>query len=139
MPPDQLPPDPTPSDPPPSNPAPPGPAPSGPIPPGPIPADPSANPSANPASFEPYQPPSGPGRGEPKAIEAFACPNCGSTQFNPGFIDDATGNASVRWFQGPIEYGLLGGIKRSGRPRRVIMSYRCTGCSRLELYAGEET
>lgn len=94
--------------------------------------------STDPSSFEPYQPPHGPGRPETPTTEAFACPNCGSTQFNPGFIDDTTGNAAVRWFQGPVEYGLLGGIKRSGRTRRVIMSYRCTGCSRLELYAGDQ-
>ncbi len=88
--------------------------------------------------FERYQPPSEPSAAEPAPVEAFRCPNCGSTQFNPGFIDD-TANGIVRWILGPIEFGLLGGLKRSGRQNRVIVSYRCTGCSRLELYAGEQT
>jgi DNA-directed RNA polymerase subunit RPC12/RpoP len=94
--------------------------------------------STEPPPVTPYQPPSGPGSGEPSPVEAFRCPNCGSTQFNPGFVDD-TANGIVRWIQGPIEWGLLGGLRRAGRQHRVIVSYRCTGCSRLELYAGEET
>lgn len=85
--------------------------------------------------FQPYQPPSG--GGDPTPVEAFRCPNCGSDQFNPGFIDDI-GNEAVRWIQGPVEHGMLGGLRKMGRARRVVVSYRCAGCSRLELYAGEE-
>ena len=71
------------------------------------------------------------------ATSGFTCPNCGSTSFEEGFIDDVL-NGRVRWLRGAMEIGFLGNAKRSGQ-QRMILAWRCTTCSRLELYAGDET
>lgn len=61
---------------------------------------------------------------------------CGSTSFEDGFIDDAV-NGRVRWFSGPMQTGLFGNARRSG-PKRTVLAWMCTTCSRLQLFAGPE-
>jgi hypothetical protein len=63
------------------------------------------------------------------------CP-CGSTTFEQGFVDDAV-NGRVRWFRGAMRLGIFGNARRSGL-KRTVLAMRCTACSRLELYAGEQ-
>ncbi|WP_211349026.1 hypothetical protein [Nocardioides litoris] len=67
--------------------------------------------------------------------DAYPCPRCGSTSFTPGFVDD-TVSGRVRWLAGRFQRGLLGNAKGRGLGRGVpVLAYRCTGCSRLELFA----
>jgi hypothetical protein len=67
------------------------------------------------------------------AMTGQACPACGETDFEEGFIDDAV-SGKVRWFSGRMRLGMFG-AKRVGLPRRTVRALRCVACSRLELYA----
>lgn len=67
---------------------------------------------------------------------AYACPACGSTEFEEGFIDDVS-NGRVRWLAGPIKMGVFN-TRKMGRARRIISAWRCGGCNRLELIAAPD-
>lgn len=68
---------------------------------------------------------------------APACPACGSTDHEDGFVE-STSDSLVRYYVGPRETGLFG-VKRFGIERRAVIARRCLGCSRLDLYAGDVT
>ena len=65
-----------------------------------------------------------------------ACPACGGGDFDEGFIDDmSVGNGRVRWLSGRFRQGFWGGAKGRGAGKgRPVLAYRCTACSRLELF-----
>ena len=68
---------------------------------------------------------------------APACPNCGSHDWEDGFVE-GTGDSLVRYYVGPRASGLFG-VKRFGLERRTVVARRCLTCSRLDLFAGEIT
>lgn len=68
------------------------------------------------------------------AAPVMTCPRCGSSDFEPGFVDDAA-QGRVRWFRGPMELGPMGNAKRTFRDRLPIVAARCRSCFRLELFA----
>jgi hypothetical protein len=55
----------------------------------------------------------------------------------PGFMLDTMygGRMEGRWTPGPIETGLLGGVRIGERGAYSVIAYRCVDCGRLELYA----
>ncbi|MEU6894596.1 hypothetical protein ABZ934_22820 [Streptomyces sp. NPDC046557] len=65
------------------------------------------------------------------------CTFCGAGAIEPGFVEDAGQGAPgyARWIAGPLERGLFGWPKRSGRARRRIDAWRCPQCGHLELFA----
>ena len=65
--------------------------------------------------------------------EVRACPACGSTDVEEGFVE-GTSDSLVRYFGAPREMGFLG-VRRFGLDRRPVLARRCLGCSRLDLYA----
>jgi hypothetical protein len=70
-------------------------------------------------------------------MSSMTCSQCGSTELEPGFLEDLGQGAwgHVRWIAGPLERGIFGGAKRMGRPRREVAVYRCLQCAHLELFA----
>lgn len=62
-----------------------------------------------------------------------ACPACGGRAYEEGFVE-GTSDSLVRYYASPREDGLFG-VKRFGLERRAVLARRCTGCSRLDLYA----
>ena len=62
---------------------------------------------------------------------------CGA-QMREGFILDSvegfSGDGPAIWYAGKPEYGLLG-VQLSKRENYPVQAFRCTDCSRLELYA----
>ncbi|WP_169813601.1 hypothetical protein [Nocardia lijiangensis] len=46
----------------------------------------------------------------------------GATDLAAGFIEDSGEHARghARWVEGALEFGVFGGAKRMGRPRRLI-------------------
>lgn len=62
------------------------------------------------------------------------CVHCEGS-LSPGFLEDSGQSApgSVRWIPGPLERGLLGGVKRFGKDRYDVDALRCDTCGRLEL------
>lgn len=70
----------------------------------------------------------------------MTCSNCGGTTFEPGFIGDSgqSSQGFVRWIAGPLERGLFGGARRTGRKQTQVDAFRCTRCSRLELFGAQE-
>ncbi|MEO9322702.1 hypothetical protein ABFT23_04375 [Nocardioides sp. C4-1] len=66
--------------------------------------------------------------------EPFPCPRCGSFGFEPGFVDDDR-QGRIRWIAGKLERGPMGNARKLGLRKTSVIAYRCTTCSRLELYA----
>ncbi len=68
------------------------------------------------------------------------CTHCGTVGLAEGFIEDAGEHSRgyARWIEGAMERGFFGGAKRTGRPRRQIVAYRCPECGHLELFATGE-
>ncbi|GAA1164565.1 hypothetical protein [Nocardioides aquiterrae] len=65
-----------------------------------------------------------------------SCTACRSVAVEPGFFEDR-GEGSlgyVRWIAGPLQRGIFGGAKRTGKQRHAVGAYRCTVCGHLELY-----
>lgn len=72
----------------------------------------------------------------PPPAAAPHCTHCGSTDMEPGFLDDS-GEGSrgyLRWIVGPLELGALGRAKRMGKQRFAVMTFRCRACAHLELF-----
>jgi hypothetical protein len=69
-----------------------------------------------------------------------ACSACQSTTLEDGFLEDAgQGSGGFgRWIPGALELGLLGGAKKAGKPRYAIHATRCSACSHLDLWTGEQ-
>lgn len=62
------------------------------------------------------------------------CPHCNG-QLSPGFIEDqGQSTGSLRWIQGSLQKGLMGGAKLFGKERSDVHAYRCGRCGRLELF-----
>lgn len=73
---------------------------------------------------------------ETSAPHTMTCPFCGGTEYEPGFVDDVA-QGRIRWLAGKLEHGMFGNAKNRTRlPQAPVLAYRCTGCSRLELFAG---
>lgn len=68
-----------------------------------------------------------------------SCSSCGNETLEPGFLMDAgqSSQGAVRWVQGTLERGIFGGAKLWGRPKTEVETWRCTSCSKLELYAAD--
>lgn len=66
--------------------------------------------------------------------EELACLRCGTAPLQPGFIEDQA-QGKVRWFDGPLEFGPLGGVRRFGIETYYIAAGRCSNCHHLELFA----
>lgn len=64
------------------------------------------------------------------------CGWCGGQNFEEGFLEDSGGgsNGRARWVEGPLQFGILGGPRLLGRPRRDVLSHRCTDCGHLEFF-----
>ncbi|GAB2581003.1 hypothetical protein [Microlunatus antarcticus] len=65
------------------------------------------------------------------------CPNCGSNEFQDGFVE-GTSDSLVRYYASQRESGFFG-VKRFGLERRAVIARRCLRCDRLDLFAGEVT
>ncbi len=69
------------------------------------------------------------------------CSKCGGGMIR-GFIFDR-GDYNFKqqqvWVEGEPESSFWSGLKTSGRDARTVDAYRCTGCSRLEFFAGGTT
>ncbi|WP_340537316.1 hypothetical protein [Nocardioides sp. GXZ039] len=66
---------------------------------------------------------------------AYPCPNCGSTTYQEGWVDDDR-QGRVRWIAGQLRRSAFGNAKGRVRNAKLsVIAYRCTHCSRLELYA----
>jgi hypothetical protein len=73
----------------------------------------------------------------------IACSKC-KEPMQRGFVLDTDGKPGVlavefgcagQWVEGPIEYGVFGGLKFRSKRRAPITAYRCPSCGLLELYA----
>lgn len=69
--------------------------------------------------------------------KSFDCLRC-QARMEMGFVldrSDATQYSAV-WVKGPAEKSMWAGVKdTSGKEKREIVTYRCTGCGYLESYA----
>ena len=61
-----------------------------------------------------------------------ACADCGSPM-ERGFLLD--GRYQAEWMKGTREKGLLTSTKFKGKERRLVDTWRCTGCGLLRSYA----
>jgi hypothetical protein len=88
------------------------------------------------------QPKSNPATLGPARVRAMAvksCSSCGCETLEPGFLLDYGGRGYTRWIRGALERGVFGGAKLMGKERWDVEAYRCTACSKLELYVTEPT
>lgn len=67
------------------------------------------------------------------------CTNCGAEGLEPGFLEDAGEHSKgfLKWIEGPLERGILGGARRMGKGRWAVSASRCGYCGHLELFAHE--
>lgn len=64
-----------------------------------------------------------------------SCSSCGNETLEPGWIVDARQGMENKWVRGAMERGIFGGPKQAFKDKWEIEAYRCTRCSKLELYA----
>ena len=64
-----------------------------------------------------------------------SCSSCGNEILEPGWIVDARQGMENKWVRGAMERGIFGGPKQAFKEKWEIAAYRCTRCSKLELYA----
>lgn len=79
----------------------------------------------------------GDGSGEQRKVNSpRACSSCGSTNLDPGFIEDGGDHSRgyARWIAGRLERGPFGGARRMGKQRWEIEAYRCAQCGHLDLW-----
>jgi predicted nucleic-acid-binding Zn-ribbon protein len=73
-----------------------------------------------------------------------ACPKC-EQPMQEGFVLDTDaellgiGRGVVgQWVEGPIEYGVFGGLKYRNKRSLPITALRCRSCGYLEIYVRNE-
>ena len=64
------------------------------------------------------------------------CPDCGG-MMKPGFLlDEGYGTSyATSWVEGPAERSIWTGVKKRGRAKHKVTSYRCEKCGLLKSYA----
>jgi hypothetical protein len=70
------------------------------------------------------------------------CPRC-EQPMQEGFVLDSDGERGLgvttavvgQWVEGPIEYGVFGGLKFHSKRRPPITALRGCACGYLEIYA----
>jgi hypothetical protein len=73
--------------------------------------------------------------------QEIACSSCGGRMLIGFIVDrgDYASKAQQAWVEGRPESSFWTGLKTSERDVRNVYAFRCSGCGRLEFFAGEST
>lgn len=76
---------------------------------------------------------------EPEIVPTVVkCSGCGSDQQEHGFLYDTSEGASSCWVKADVGEAIWKvGLRISGRDSRIVHSFRCSRCGKLELFADE--
>jgi hypothetical protein len=72
----------------------------------------------------------------------ITCTQCGGTTFLTGYLGTSSSEDKGtygRWYDGPLELGMLGDVKHAGsRAHFQVLAHRCEQCGHLEMFAGAQ-